>query len=124
VKLLRISTGDRLFYFTSAANGGYQFINSALVVSKNAWHVVAISARGDSGVFFLDGVFSGPMALGAVSATPSSAVPIYLCRNTRAVQPTQDPFFGSIDRCAVYNKGLSNTEIYNIFNGMRGRYGI
>jgi len=126
VKLFRISTSDRLYYLSSSVAGTFQNKSSGLTVSKNVWHIAAAIVTEGGVTQFLDGVFSNEEFLSALSATPDTTVPIYIGRNTYSTATInyRGPFWGTIDRCAVYGKALSKTEMLQAFNSMRGRYGI
>jgi hypothetical protein len=118
---------------------------SPIAVNATGWQMVAYTYEQSSGnaACYKNGslVLSGPMTVDTVGGSPTTSgtalqynnytsgptetgFRIYGGTNT-AANPTGNGICpGEVSNVMIYNRALSTTEIFNIFNAYRGRYGI
>jgi hypothetical protein len=117
---IAILTASRLFYIDVSNTGlddNYRVSNTA--ISANTWtHVVGTYTSGSLNVYINGALDNGTL----VGTIPSS-----LNSNTSSLSIGTDPtnyFTGRIPNFKIYNRVLTQTEIQQNFNALRGRYGI
>lgn len=93
--------------------------NHGLGIVDGKWHFLSMTFDGTSKRSFIDGVFVGAQA---VTGTLQN---IFANRRI-GVYGSQTIYFtnGYISNVFVYNRSLSDTEIQQNFNALRGRYGV
>lgn len=74
-------------------------------ISDNEWHHLAFTYASNTGKIYLDSSFMGYTALNP--AKPSSGISLGMGYNSF--------FNGQIDETAVWNRSLSNQEVYNLY---------
>lgn len=100
-----------------ASGSGSVRATSTGTVNDNAWHFVCATYDGTNSKIWIDGANDG-------SATPLS--PTYDATRRTQIGIQNDtgtdlnPFVGSIDDVAVFDRALSSTEISDHFNGLDG----
>lgn len=102
-------------HFSSNGQGG---ISSPFTLADNQWVVVAVTQT-TSGVltYYVNGQQLGTAQTGVTFSQ-------YLSGGTEAVARADNYWNGDMSVCCVYSRALSNGEITQNFNSIRGRYGI
>jgi hypothetical protein len=93
---------------------------SSVGVINGQWHNIVGSWNGTTKTIYVDGVLRNSVSKSGslVTTTPGASV-------GRFGGTTAGYWFGgSISSVSVYNKGLSESEIQQNFEALRGRYGI
>ena len=117
---------DKKIYYHWYDGSSFQAVYSSNnVVSINQWHYCCCSVEGTAITFYVDGVSVGT---GSVT-TPqgiiaSSRIGIGATRSGTSTGTTAQDFGGHISVAQIYNRALSQSEIRQNFEAMRGRYGI
>jgi poly(hydroxyalkanoate) depolymerase family esterase len=102
------ASGTLRFAITTNGGGSEQQINCSSPLSTGAWHQVAVTLSGSTGILYLDGIAVGtnsnmtlnPLSLGSTTQN-------YLGKSQYA-----DPYLnGSLDEFRIYNAALSSAEI-------------
>jgi O-glycosyl hydrolase len=101
-------TGKIRYAITTSSSGGEQQINCNFVLTTSAWHQLAVTLNGNTGILYVDGASVGTNT--AMTLKPSSlsgTVNNYLGKSQWA-----DPYFnGLIDEFRIYSAALSSAEI-------------
>ena len=101
--------------FVYSLSGSYTFVNSATTLSQGTNYVAAFVYNASTGVaqWWINGAPSGSSVTGLTSSITTD----YLCPWTLVGSSFQYDSFGnfSSNTLAVYNRALSNVEIYNAF---------
>lgn len=79
-------------------------------IADNKWHHLAFTYASNTGKIYLDSSFAGETTL--TPAKPSSGISLGMGYNGF--------FNGQIDETAVWNRSLSNQEVYNIYYSGQG----
>ncbi len=102
------STLTLRYAITTGGNAGEQPINSSSTLSLGAWHQVAVSLNGNTGILYLDGVPVGTNS--AMTLTPSGLG--ITTNNYVGKSQWSDPYLnGSLDEFRIYSVGLSPAEV-------------
>lgn len=110
----RIQSGELMCY----SNGNAAVSSGANLSNGSWWHCVA--TFGPTGIY---GYVNGSLVASSVTAyTPSDVVSNPLLIG--CYWPSSETVDGIIDSARVYNRVLSQAEIQQNFNALRGRYGI
>lgn len=104
-------------YYDSLSTPNYT--NGAITV--NSWNICAVTT--DSGAGTISHYVNGSLSGTSASRTGFSAV-TNTALHIGYDGPTNEYFQGRISQVMVYNRVLTAAEILQIFNAMRGRYGI
>ncbi|MBI2573741.1 LamG domain-containing protein [Candidatus Woesearchaeota archaeon] len=122
VKLVRLDS-DKVNYFTSTSNGGWQMQTHTTPYTANIWNFFAIIVSGNytnpSLAIWLNGEKQS-FSLSALSTTPDTTVLIQIGWSQRQLGGEQ--FGGLIDEIRVFNKSVSDTEIYGLYAGNLRKY--
>jgi prepilin-type N-terminal cleavage/methylation domain-containing protein len=115
VELAHSGTNRMLLYLNSGTNDYYNYGNFNL--KDGLWHIVSFVFQNSTGKkqIFVDNIdvtiTSGPNRTSTPSGIPN---PLQIGPGT----------IGEIGYLSVYNRALTATEVQQIFNSLRGRYGI
>jgi hypothetical protein len=114
-------SGQVAFEFGSAVGR----VCSGVTPSLGTWVNYCTTMDGTNTRFYINGVLQATAAqgAGAVTSNPGFSVGSYL---TSATPPTPANYWfrGNIARVSVYNRALTDTEVSNIFNATRTRFGL
>ena len=103
------TSGTVRFAITTGGGGAEQQINGSSPLSTGAWHQVAVTLSGRTGVLYVDGVAVGTNS--GMTVNPSgmgSTTNNYIGKSQSATDPYLN---GRIDEFRIYNVGLSSAEI-------------
>lgn len=89
-----------------------------ITLTDGQWHFIVSRRQGTTHTIFGDGITG--FTSGTVSNTALDATNLELSR----VSGGGNPMSGNISVLNVYNRALSNDEILQNFNALRGRFGI
>lgn len=85
-------------------------------------HVVGVVRRNDKLELYVDGVLAtqtaSTLATSITTTTPLSIGALFI------PESVYHPFLGNISAVQVYNRALSETEVKQNFNALRGRFGL
>jgi hypothetical protein len=96
---------------------GVEFISGGSSVALNTWYHVATTYDGSNVAVYVNGsVIAGPSAK-SINVTQSLA---YVGRYVG----TGEDWIGNISQVMFYNRSLSITEIKQIYNAQKSRYGL
>ena len=111
--LAPVSGGNTIRYaITTSAGAGEQQINGP-ALSAGAWHHVAVTVSGSTGILFVDGIGVGTNA--SMTLKPSSLGSTTL--NYIGKSQFADPFFnGRVDDFRIYNVALSSAQVVSLAN--------
>jgi hypothetical protein len=105
----------------SSHDGDWSDLFAPASVTDGGWHMVAFSVAADTARLWIDGLQAGsPMSWKPIPQ-PVSQPQIGACLRNWA---SQGYFRGSIDELRVYDRGLSASEIADIYAGMGGRTAV
>jgi endo-1,4-beta-xylanase len=103
------SSGTVRFAITTGGGGAEQQIDGSSALSTGAWHQVAVTLSGGTGILYVDGLAVGTNS--SLTINPSgmgSTTHNYIGKS----QSASDPYLnGRIDEFRIYNVGLSSAEI-------------
>lgn len=123
VKMFR-TFNNSIYYYTSNATGGIQVFNTPSgSIKSNTWTFGVIRTSGNitnPKVAITIGNRTYQYTANAFTITPNTNVPIMIGSDSIG----EGPFGGAISDVWVYGRNLSNTEITNIYNATRERYGV
>ena len=119
-------------------NGGkmeYNYYNSAWLsafstslVNNGVWHNIAFAKSGTILNMYIDGILDSSQNVASQSFNIKSIASGYGPCNSEGYGPGTDSYWsvfpGYIGVISVYEKQLSQSEISQNFNALRGRYGI
>jgi hypothetical protein len=110
------SPGAYIHYETN--QGGVAALNSSAgSITQNAWQYVGIRFDGTNKTIWKNGEIIATQAA-AVNSTSNT-------EQLRIGEGNANELFnGSITQVAIYNRALSNNEVMQNFNALRGRYGV
>ena len=101
----------------SSYNGHWSDLFAPASVADGGWHMVAFSVAADTARLWIDGLQAGsPMSWKPIPQ-PVSQPQIGACLRNWA---SQGYFRGSIDELRLYDRGLSASEIADIYAGLGG----
>ena len=111
--LAPVSGGNTVRYaITTSAGAGEQRIDGP-ILSAGAWHHVAVTVSGNTGILFVDGVGVGTNA--SMTLKPSSLGSTTL--NYIGKSQFADPYFnGRVDDFRIYNVALSSAQVVALAN--------
>lgn len=110
------SPGAYIHYETN--QGGVAALNSSAgSITQNAWQYVGIRFDGTNKTIWKNGEIIATQAAAVSSASNTEQLRI-------GEGNANELFNGSITQVAIYNRALSNNEVLQNFNAIRGRYGI
>ncbi|MEY4917472.1 MAG: hypothetical protein RL616_1385 [Verrucomicrobiota bacterium] len=111
--LAPVSGGNTVRYaITTSAGAGEQPINGP-ALSAGAWHHLAVTVSGSTGILFVDGVGVGTNA--SMTLKPSSLGSTTL--NYIGKSQFADPYFnGRVDDFRIYNVALSSAQVAALAN--------
>ncbi|CAK0777291.1 hypothetical protein CCP4SC76_6310002 [Gammaproteobacteria bacterium] len=104
------SSARRLWYFTSSLKTNAY--SSSYITNNSGWHHVAVVDSGSIVKFFIDGKLDSSAGVSGTLANFSTAI---LQVGYSDSQPAADRFIGSIDEVRVYNRALSDSEVYQVY---------
>jgi len=118
--ILQINTNsdDALYIYPNNQLGFWPHGASGLTVSPNAWHYVAASYNGSNVLYCVDGQFA------TVAGASADFTDYQFLRVGGFGTDDGERWGGYIGPCKVYNKALTQTELFQNFVAMRGRFGI
>jgi hypothetical protein len=96
-------------------NGSLRYTISAL--SANTWNMLTISHTASTAVAYINGVQTNTANSTLTSATNVSSIGYDTSRNNY-------PFKGNISQALIYNRALSQAEVTQNYNALKGRYGL
>ena len=97
---------------------GLVILDSNSLLSTNTWYNFTVSYDGSFIKIYLNGTLDNSVAqTGSMGTNPVSM-------NIGRVYYNNSYFSGSISDVQIYNRALSESEIQQNFNALRGRYGI
>jgi hypothetical protein len=112
------STTNNLSYTWNGAPNTYNF-SSGLVVPNLQWSMCAVSISATNAVLYVGS------SNGLLSATNNVSNSPTIINGLRIASDNfWSPFKGSVSNAMFYNRALSQTEIKQNFDAMKGRYGI
>ena len=97
--------------------------NGSLSISSNAWNFVTITydSTAKSAKFYYNGSLSSTQTNASIVEKSSSTIPI----NIGSLRSASSSFFpGSMGLVAAYNKVLSQSEITQLYNVTKSRFGL
>ncbi len=111
--LAPVSGGNTVRYaITTSAGGGEQRIDGP-ILSAGAWHHVAVTVSGNTGILFVNGVGVGTNA--SMTLKPSSLGSTTLNYIGKSQFP--DPYFnGRVDDFRIYSVALSSAQVVALAN--------
>ena len=112
------STTNNLSYTWNNAPNTYNF-NSGLLVPNLQWSMCAVSVSASNAVLYVGS--SNGLLSSTNNISHSSSIINFL---RIASDAFWSPFKGSVSNAMFYNRALSQTEIKQNFDAMKGRYGI
>ena len=112
------STTNNLSYTWNNAPNTYNF-NSGLLVPNSQWAMCAVSVSALNAVLYV-GSSSG-LSSSTNNISHNSSIINFLRIASDAYWA---PFRGSVSNAMFYNRALSQTEILQNFNNMKGRFGL
>ncbi|MHC4556201.1 MAG: LamG domain-containing protein [Planctomycetota bacterium] len=102
---LNISTGELKFYSNDIGD-----IGSGRIVDDNIWHHITVTYNGANMKFYVDGnLESSPSASGSITSENEI---FYIGRQ---IIDLSMPFNGLIDEVAIYNRALTDEEIWQLY---------
>jgi hypothetical protein len=111
-------TTNNLSYTWNNAPNTYNF-NSGLLVPNLQWSMCAVSVSASNAVLYVGS--SNGLLSSTNNISHSSSIINFL---RIASDAFWSPFKGSVSNAMFYNRALSQTEIKQNFDAMKGRYGI
>ena len=104
------------------------FKNTTDLENSNSWHHLVVSISGDTQKLYIDGVETDSQTIaGSISSTASALVLGAYDRNTTAASTDEIKNIAAaghsgikLDEVRIYNKGLTATEVANIYNFGKG----
>jgi hypothetical protein len=86
-------------------------------LSANTWNMLTISHTASTAVAYINGVQTNTASSTLTSATNVSSIGFDTSRNNY-------PFKGNISQALIYNRALSQAEVTQNYNALKGRYGL
>ena len=117
------SNGDKIFLFLD--NAGSKYIGGASALSNDRWYYIAgvykgfESSNNDKGEVYVDGVNDSNSF---ASSLPSSLVTTTQPLRIGEWQTAATDFDGNISCVQIYNKALSDEEVLQNYNALKGRF--
>jgi hypothetical protein len=110
---LLLTTDGRLSLLTQAG-GTFQIQSAASLISNATWYQIGVT-RGATDILYINGqqVGSGTITQGRTFTF-----------NVIGQSSSSDYFIGRIAATNIYNRALTQAEVIQNFNALRGRYGI
>lgn len=93
-----------------------------ITLEENQWHMLTSRRNGTSHTICGDGIDNS--VTGTVPSTPVTNVPFAFGNYTTGFENSGVGLNGNISVVQIYNRALSDQEIQQNFNALRGRYGI
>jgi hypothetical protein len=121
--MIRVDSGT-LIYYASNSSGGFQS-QGTFTPSPNVWNFYAIVVSGSIASptvkIFLNGT-SQSFSYTSFTSSPDLSVDFRIGSNQ--AQPATESWNGNISAVQAYTRALSDSEVSQNFNALRGRYGI
>jgi hypothetical protein len=114
---MRVNSTSKLNF--SRVGGTSQSIDSTASLTANTWQHVAVSRAGTDVRLYINGVLDTTFTTYTDTLTSQN----YAIGCTR-VSAFAEGFNGCIDRIALENSVLTDTQIANIFNSQKSQYGL
>lgn len=115
---INVDTDDALYIYPNNQLGFWPFGTSGLTVSANAWHYVAAAYNGSNVLFCVDGQFA------TINGSSADFTDYDFLRIGAHSSGDGERWGGYIGPCKVYNKALTQDEMFQNFIALRGRFGI
>jgi hypothetical protein len=112
------------FYYDIGTTSGPYIQPSVSALSLNTWYNVVVTQSRVSTTstlsLYLNGVLQSATTNGSTT-TPNTNSSAF---NIGVVRGTTYPFPGSISSVQLFNTTLSAADVFNLYNSLRGRYGL
>ncbi len=109
-------SGRVAFFDYNQAAGGYGFSaatnHSTNAVNDGLWHHIAFTKNGVNGIFYVDGVANGTSTAAINIDYSSISGPLAIGGDIR---DSGSYYFGAIDEPRIYNRALSASEIWDLY---------
>lgn len=112
------STTNNLSYTWNSSSGTFSF-NSNLNVPNLQWSMCAVSISATNAILYVGSSSGLSSATNNVSNSPTIINGLRIASDN-----FWSPFRGSVSNAMFYNRALSQTEILQNFNNMKGRFGL
>lgn len=122
-RIERFSSTSNTIEFGHSSNGGVISAANELISTNfpnNVWTCCTLKYDGDYKYIYKNGVLDSTSASGQVMTHYSGAKLRIGARQDGALLP----FSGYMSHISMYNRPLSDSEILQNFNALRGRYGL
>lgn len=122
-RIERFSSTNNTIEFGHSSNGGVISAANELISTNfpnNVWTCCTLKYNGDYKYIYKNGVLDSTSASGQVMTHYSGAKLRIGARQDGALLP----FSGYMSHISMYNRPLSDSEILQNFNALRGRYGL
>ena len=112
----RDNNGLLLHYSTSNGATNTGSVSNYLTMSTGQWNIVGISHKPDGSLSYYQN--------GQIVGNTNQVFNQYNAAVTEVLGNNDNPFPGRIAYWHVYNRGLTDAEMKQSFNAMRGRFGL
>ena len=116
--------GSYVPYYCAVGIFGTKTIISPAPVNTNTWNNVVITWNGSAGRSYFNGIDRGTLNIGVAALQTGYLFGIGQVGITSHTPNTVQLFEGSLSNFLIYNYGLSDTQVTQNFNALRGRYNI
>lgn len=116
--------GSYVPYYCAVGIFGTKTIISPAPVNTNTWNNVVITWNGSAGRSYFNGVDRGALNIGVAALQTGYLFGIGQVGITSHTPNTVQLFEGSLSNFLIYNYGLSDTQVQQNFNALRGRFNI
>ena len=111
-------------YGSNVGNGITRIsVNSAESVSLNTWVYLGFTYDGTTLKLYKNGIQDVNTITGTYTIGQNT-LPVYIGSNAPTLTGYEDFFKGNISNVSLYNRALTQAEITQNFNALRGRYSI
>lgn len=110
-------------YYCTVGIRGTKTVISPASVNTNTWNHAVVTWNGTSGRVYFNGADRGAANIGGAGIQAGYYASIGMTGNTGSVNAVQ-LYEGNITQVSIYNRALSQTEIAQNFQAVRGRFGI
>lgn len=134
--LIRVGLGTDLLYYLSSRrstkrlafqwydNSFKTIYSSANGFALNSFNFGAAVINSTNCNFYINGISSGVGSVTTPTPTNANSIGIGASRSGSSVGSTGQDLCGDISTVQVYNRALTEAEIKQNFNALRGRYGV
>ena len=119
-----ISLGERSNKHMAWRYGTSSGVSTNIDIETNRWYSVAYTHDGTNHRMYIDGVLAGTSTLSAQNSTDTKLLLSGWRTPTSGMSSYKENFPGDMGPLLVYNRTLSDEEVLQNFNAVRGRYGI